>query len=253
MQLNQAMFDGGTDQSGYVLKPEWMREIRKLDQDQTGKANKLERKRMTFNIRVVSAQQLMRPASLPPNRTLDPYVEVEVFHANDKRDKHDSMVGIPIPTDTPLKFKTEVVRENGFNPNFQRGDFAFNVTTRHPELVFVRWNVKLSSDGENPHDRNPTIATYTAKLSNLKQGYRTLPLLDSNGDQFLFSKLFCYLKVDPPEDVWLDKTEATSDGGGKFKNLGRNVFSRSSNNSKTSFEKAIVDGGFPTLSPQSTM
>ncbi|KAL7625357.1 hypothetical protein AAE478_004573 [Parahypoxylon ruwenzoriense] len=248
MQLNQAMFDGGTDQSGYVLKPESMREIRILPDGLPAEAiGKLERQNMSFDLSVVSAQQLIRPSSLSSNRTFDPYVEIEVFHTNDKRDKHDSMAGIPILTDTPLKSSTLIVKENGFNPVFNH-KAHFNVTTKHPELVFVKFSVKLSTDGENSSGRNATIATYTAKLGSLKQGYRTLPLLDSNGDQYLFSTLFCHIKVDPTTSVYVPKASENNSsevGVGKLKRIGRDVFNRSSANStKSSFEKSSVDGGY---------
>lgn len=241
MQLNQAMFDGGTDQSGYVLKPSPMREFRILHSPLPPDAvGKLERANMTFTISVISAQQLMRPASLAQNRSLDPYVEVEIFHANDKRDKHDSMAGIPILTDTPLKVHTPVVCGNGFNPTFDT-DFPFNITTKYPELVFIKWSVKLSGDGETAHDRNVTLGTYTAKLSNLKRGYRTLPLLDANGDQFLFSTLFCGIKVDPATSVYVNR-EAPAASVGKFKTV-RTVFSRASSANKSAYEKASFEKG----------
>ncbi|KXJ93234.1 phosphatidylinositol-specific phospholipase C [Microdochium bolleyi] len=240
MQLNQAMFEGGTDVSGYVLKPSPMREFRifhnPLPADAVGK---LERANMTFTISVISAQQLMRPASLPQNRGMDPYVEVEIFHANDKRDKHDSMAGIPILTDTPLIFRTPVVAGNGFNPTFDK-EFPFNITTKYPELVFIKWSVKLSSDGETAQDRNITIGTYTAKLSSLKRGFRTLPLLDGNGDQFLFSTLFCRIKVDPATSVYVNR-EAQPEPVGKFKYIGRTILNRGSSANKGSSDKATFD------------
>ncbi|KAI5867235.1 PLC-like phosphodiesterase [Durotheca rogersii] len=247
MQLNQAMFDGGTDKSGYVLKPESMREIRILPGGLPAEAvGKLERQNMSFNLNVISAQQLIRPSSLSASRTFDPYVEIEVFHTNDKRDKHDSMAGIPVLTDTPLKSSTGVVKGNGFNPVFNH-NAHFNVTTKHPELVFVKFSVKLSADGENSSGRNPTIATYMVKLGSLKQGYRTLPLLDSNGDQYLFSTLFCHIKVDPTTSVYLPKASENGSGEAgvsKLKHISRNVFARSSANSaKSSFEKSSIDGG----------
>ncbi|KAI1391410.1 PLC-like phosphodiesterase [Hypoxylon trugodes] len=254
MQLNQAMFDGNTDVSGYVLKPESMREIRILHDGLPVEAiGKLERQNMSFDINIISAQQLIRPSSLPSSRTLDPYVEVEIFHTNDKRDKHDSMAGIPVLTDTPLKTSTSVVRENGFNPVFNH-KAHFNVTTKHPELVFVRFSIKLSNDGENSSGRNATIATYMAKLSALKQGYRTLPLLDSNGDQYLFSTLFCHIKVDPTTSVYVPKPLQTNGGeaavSSKIKHIGRNVFNRSSANStKSSFDKSSVDGSDTSQQP----
>lgn len=248
MQMNQAMFAGGTDQSGYVLKPESMRQIRMLPELPEEAIGKLQRKNVTFSIEVISAQQLMRPASLPASKTLDPYVVVEVFHANDKRDKHDSSVGIPVPTDTPLKYNTHPVKENGFNPIWDK-KLNFNVTTKYPELVFIRWSVKLASDGDVGSDRVAPIALYTAKLSNLKQGYRTLPLFDSNGDRYLFSTLFCRITVDPVTDVYVPNPGESAEPVGKLKALvGGKVF-RSNNAVKTivhtqSMEKSSIDSGY---------
>ncbi|KAI0122916.1 phosphatidylinositol-specific phospholipase C [Xylariales sp. AK1849] len=256
MQLNQAMFEGSTDQSGYVLKPHSMREIRVLPNGRPEEAiGKLERKNVTFSIDIISAQQLMRPASLPANRSVDPYVEVEVFHANDKRDKHDSSVGISTPTDSPLKDTTRIVRENGFNPIFDK-KMKFNVTTKYPELIFIRWSVKLSANGETPSDRVAPMATFTAKLTNLKQGYRTLPLLDPNGDRYLFSTLFCRLDVGPFTDVYVNPGDG-AEPVGKFKILGNKVLNRnrSSNttskiSSEKSLEKSSFDSGYSDKSQQ---
>ncbi|PCD46586.1 hypothetical protein AU210_001989 [Fusarium oxysporum f. sp. radicis-cucumerinum] len=124
---------------------------------------------------------------------MNPYVEAEVFHASVKWEKRNKSV-LPRDLDSPREFRTNIVRENGFNLMFD-GHFNFKVTKKQPGLVFVRWSVKISNDGENYNDR-PALATYTAKLSNLKQAYRTLPLLNNAGDQYLFSKLFCKIKVD---------------------------------------------------------
>ncbi|KAI0533943.1 phosphoinositide-specific phospholipase C [Xylaria digitata] len=252
MQLNQAMFAGGTDQSGYVLKPESMRTIRILPNGLPHEAyGKLEHQSMTFTIDVISAQRLMRPASLPSHRTLDPYVEMEVFHANDKRDKHDSASGVPIQTDTPLKVRTGIVKGNGFDPEFNYPG-EFQVTTKYPELVFVKFSVKLSPDGETTSGRNLTVATYTVKLSNLKQGYRTLPLWDSNGDQFLFSTLFCRIKIHPATSVYIANPEAVDSSVGKLKHIGKNVFGRSAPANKTSFEKTSLDSGYGETIPPPT-
>jgi phosphatidylinositol phospholipase C delta len=243
------MFAGGTDESGYVLKPESMRTFRLVPGGLPDEAiGKLERQNMAFNIDVISAQRLMRPASLPPNRTLDPYVEIEVYHANDKRDKHDSTVGMAIHTDTPVKVRTNVVKENGFDPEFNYLGNS-NVTTKYPELVFVKFSVKLSPDGETTSGRNPTVATYTVKLCNLKQGYRTLPLWDSNGDQFLFSTLFCRIRVQPATSVYIPNPAITDSSVGKLKNISKNVFSRSNTINKSSFEKTSLDSGYGDTLP----
>ncbi|KAL4722928.1 hypothetical protein ACLX1H_010168 [Fusarium chlamydosporum] len=217
MQLNRAMFDGGKDSSGYVLKPAELRDIQVLPYNSDIAEGKKERSVVSFSIDVISAQQLMRPANLPANKSMDPYVEVEIFHANDKRDKKEADSNLVMEHDSPLKVQTEVIRENGFNPMFDK-QFKFKVTTKHPDLIFVRWSVKLSNDGESYNER-PAVATYTAKLTNLKQGYRTLPLLNHAGDQYLFSKLFCKIKVDSVEKKLLDAPRRTQDGN-KLNRLG---------------------------------
>ncbi|KNB17521.1 hypothetical protein FOXG_15032 [Fusarium oxysporum f. sp. lycopersici 4287] len=221
MQINRAMFDGGQDFSGYVLKPAELLDIQVLPYNPELPGGKKERSVVSFTIAVISAQRLMRPASLPANKAMNPYVEVEVFHASDKREKSYESA-LPRDLDPPQKFRTNIVRDNGFNPMFD-GHFKFKVTKKQPDLVFVRWSVKLSNDGENYNDR-PAVATYTAKLSNLKQGYRTLPLLNDAGDQYLFSKLFCKIKVDSIEKMMIDAPCRALDGS-RIKGLSVKAFS----------------------------
>ncbi|KAF4990396.1 hypothetical protein FGRMN_8531 [Fusarium graminum] len=235
MQLNRAMFDGGKDSSGYVLKPAELRDIQVLPYNSDIAKGKKERSVVSFSIDVISAQQLMRPANLPANKSMDPYVEIEIFHSNDKRDKMDTDSHTMMEHDSPLKVQTEVIRENGFNPMFDK-QFKFKVTTKHPDLIFVRWSVKLSSDGESYNER-PAVATYTAKLTNLKQGYRTLPLLNHAGDQYLFSKLFCKIKVDSVEKMLIDAPRRIQDGN-KLNRLGGKVFGRINTSPKSTIEKS---------------
>ncbi|KAM4066482.1 phosphatidylinositol-specific phospholipase c, Y domain-containing protein [Hirsutella rhossiliensis] len=246
-QLNHAMFEGGKDESGYVLKPTELRDIQVRPFDSAIAQGKKERSVVSFSIDVVSAQQLMRPANLAASKSMDPYVEVQVFHANDKRDKKEAGSTLVHDHDTPLKFQTEVIRENGFNPVFSGGQFRFKVTTKHPELIFVRWSVKLASYGESYNSKDgAAIATYTAKLKNLKQGYRTLPLLNHGGDQYLFSTLFCRINVGAIETRLFDAPPPTQDMS-KLNRLGGKVFGRSSTSPRSTFEtssleKVSVDG-----------
>jgi len=235
MQINDAMFAGGTDTSGYVLKPTGLREITMLQNvpEAAGAGHtKRERKFVKFSIDVISAQQLMRPKNLPASRTVDPYVEVEVYHADDKTKNLKGVVGEGGHDATgrdgssglgaPRRLRTQIVAENGFNPVFGKR-FKFDLTTKYPDLVFVRWTVRTSRDGHSYDDRIPPLAVYTAKLSSLKQGYRTLPLMDSNGDQFLFSTLFCRIKVKEATSIYVDgPTESVN----KLKSIGRSIFPR---------------------------
>lgn len=241
MQLNRAMFEGGQDSSGYVLKPSELREFQVQPFNQDIARGKKERSVVSFSIDMLSAQQLMRPANLAANKSMDFYVEVEIFHANDKRDKKEDPADSIGDTDTPLKFQTEVIRENGFSPLFMSGQFKFKVVTKHPELVFVRWSVKLSNDGESYSTKDrPPIASYTAKLCNLKKGYRTLPLLNHAGDQYLFSTLFCKIQMGEIEKTLIDAPRPVQDGG-KLNRLGGKVFGRSNTSPRSTFEKTTVE------------
>ncbi|KAK4137929.1 PLC-like phosphodiesterase [Trichocladium antarcticum] len=233
MQLNQAMFDGGTAQSGYVLKPLEGRQIQLLPNlsadDCVGKRP---RKKISFEIEVISAQQLMRPWTLVEKRTLDPYIEVEVFLADGKRNKPDGTAS-SVSQDMQLKRRTKIVRGNGFNPEFNQS-FVFDVTTKYPDLIFVRWSVKLADKGYT--DKTAPLATFTAKLSNLKQGYRTIPLLDHSGDRYLFSTLFSKIRKGPVTDVMVAYQEGGPKNGNKLKNIGRTVFSQSNTSPKSSMD-----------------
>ncbi|KAG9241692.1 putative 1-phosphatidylinositol-4,5-bisphosphate phosphodiesterase 1 [Calycina marina] len=237
MQMNDAMFAGGCDQSGYVLKPRELREIQMMTEvpKEAGEGyTKRERKNVNFSITVISAQQLMRPQALAANRSVDPYVEVEVYHADDKSKENKGVVGVGgkdasgkdglSGLGAPHRRRTDVVKENGFNPLFEK-KFNFDLTTKYPDLVFVRWTVRCSPDGTNYSDKGVPLATYTAKLSSLQQGYRTLPLLDNNGDRFLFSTLFCHIKIDPATSIYVNGPEAT-ESLGVFKSIGRTIFNR---------------------------
>lgn len=238
MQMNDAMFASGIDQSGYVLKSTDLRTIKMVTSipEEAGAGHvKRERKAVNFSIDVMSAQQLMRPKDW--GRAVSPYVEVEVYHADDKSNvgivgeggldasSKDGSSGLG----TPHRRRTHIIQDNGFNPIFDK-KLNFNLTTKFPELVFVRFTVRCSSDGtsySNSDKSNPSMGSYTAKLSGLKQGYRTLPLNDVNGDQFLFSTLFCRIKIDPTTSVYIDSPEPSKESTNVLKSIGRSVWRNS--------------------------
>lgn len=237
MQLNRAMFDGSRDASGYVLKPSELRDIQVRPFDLAIAEGKKERHVVSFSVDVLSAQQLMRPVGLGASKSMDFYVEIEVFHANDKRDKKGAPISLNHEPDSLLRVQTDVVRENGFNPLFSKGKFDFKITTKHPELVFVRWTVKLSNDGESYNNKErATMASYTAKLCNLKQGFRTLPLLNHAGEQYLFSTLFCKISKNETRKILVDATLPPQEPG-KLNRLGGKVFGRPNTSPRSTVEK----------------
>ncbi|KAI5297810.1 Phospholipase C [Ascosphaera atra] len=226
MQMNQAMFAAGNDRLGFVLKPGSLRQKpppgeRKL---------KLERQLIKFSIDVISAQQLPRSRGMGPDDSINPYVAIEVFSADDKRkgltqgegginaSARNGVTGIGVPH----RRRTRIIRGNGYNPVF--GDsFRVSVETKYPDLVFVRWVVWNSLDGRSTSGNSVPLASFTAKLNNLSQGYRYLPLYDQSGDQYLFSTLFCKIvrHGHTPVPSLVDLEEFRSTRVNLFKQLGQ--------------------------------
>ena len=228
MQMNEAMFASGSDKLGYVLKPRELRESLSIQEEISEPSihglGRIQKKLIRFSVDIISAQQLPRPRGVAPDALLDPYVEIEMFSAEDKAkglasgeggsdaSARNGMSGIG----SPHRRRTSVVQANGFNPIFN-ANFKLSLETKYPSLVFVRWTVWNSPDGRN-FNSNPNadpLATFTAKLSSLEQGYRHLRLYDHNGDQFNCAALFCKIKKDEP--ITIDREDPVPEKGGRFK------------------------------------
>lgn len=213
MQMNHAMFASGSDRYGYVLKPQELRQShsRSLEEhtweDAVPGINKVRKKLIRFAVDLISAQQLPLPRGAKPEETLDPYVEIEMFCAEDKGAGKASGEGGQDASErsgtsgigSPHKRRSTIVQSNGYDPMFN-DNFKLSLETKCPSLVFVRWTVWNSQDGHNynPKDSSDPLASFTAKLSNLEKGYRHLPLYDHNGEQFLFATLFCRIQKEEP-------------------------------------------------------
>jgi phosphatidylinositol phospholipase C delta len=208
-QLNEAMFAGGDDRSGYVLKPAALRPEGSLPVIGHKRAPK---KEVKFNVEIISAQQLPRPKGVAPDANINPYVEFEMHCAEDVGLNAEAVGGQDASAPNglsgignPLRKRTRIVESNGYSPEWKE-DITMTVTTRYPELVFVRWTVWNSLDAKST-DFAP-LAIFTAKLSSIAQGYRHIPLFDSNGEQYLFSTLFCKIKKQEIIDASLEPTQA---------------------------------------------
>lgn len=228
MQMNEAMFASGSDKLGYVLKPRELRESLSIQEEISEPSihglGKIQKKLIRFSIGVISAQQLPQPRGMAPDATLDPYVEIEMFCAEDKSkdiatgeggqdaSARNGMSGIG----SPHRRRTHVVPANGFNPVFN-DDIRLTLETKYPSLVFVRWTVWNSQDGRNssPNPNASPLATFTAKLSSLEEGYRHLRLYDHNGDQFNCATLFC--KIEKEEPITIEREDPMPKAGGRFK------------------------------------
>jgi phosphatidylinositol phospholipase C, delta len=203
MQMNQAMFAAGNDRYGYVLKPEYLR--RQLPTSSTPgdclDRHKLPNHLVKFSVEMISAQQLPRLRTMASENSINPFVEIQMFIAEDRARGIASGSG---GTDSssrngysgigsPYGRRTKVILDNGYNPVFN-DCFELSLETRHPDLVFVRWIVWHSPSGKTTASNCRQLAVFTAKLSSLQQGYRHLPLYNGNGEEFIFSSLFCRIK-----------------------------------------------------------
>ncbi|KAG8526672.1 uncharacterized protein KY384_008101 [Bacidia gigantensis] len=268
MQLNEAMFASGADRLGYVLKPREIREPRNIQEEIESPSvlalGKIQKKVIRFSVDVISGQQLPRPHGIKASDAIDPYVEIELFSAEDKAKGiasgtggHDAsarhgMSGIG----SPHRRRTHVISSNGFNPQFNES-FGLSLETKYPSLVFVRWTVWDSQDGQNYQTNTnlDPLATFTAKLSSIQEGYRHIPLFDHNGEQFMFATLFCRIRKEDP--VTVEREDPVPEKTGRFKsrfkrtlsqrNGKRSTKSKTSNESMKSHETEISSLYSPSL------
>ncbi|KAJ5097130.1 hypothetical protein N7456_007851 [Penicillium angulare] len=253
MQMNQAMFAAGTDRTGYILKPEC---LRLPAPDNENQRRKTERRLVRFSVDVISAQQLPRPRTIGPEDNINPYVELEIFSADDRGQSlafgeggmdasaRSGMSGIGYPH----RRRTKIEQSNGYSPVFN-DRFKLSLETKYPDLVFVRWTVWSSLDGRSAGNNNSVqLATFTAKLTSLSQGYRYLPLYDGKGDQYLFSTLFCRISKEEPipaQRINLEELRAVRTG--ILRQIGQTVFKRSSS---TDREKDSAQERSEPVSPE---
>ena len=208
MQINDAMFAAGDDQTGYVLKPAHMRasdkpgpngSIETLNEFKPGK------KIIKFSIELISAQQLPRPKDLSEDASINPWVDIEVFTAENRGSGvATGEGGLDVSADqgfagigAALRQRSRIFNNNGYNPVFHE-TFSMTVETSYPELVFVRWNVMNSPDGKTYRGKDvKQLASYTAKLDSLQLGYRHISLNNAVQERYYFSTLFCHIRKEP--------------------------------------------------------
>ncbi|KAK4546800.1 hypothetical protein LTR36_001532 [Oleoguttula mirabilis] len=211
-QVNRAMFAAGSDRLGYVLKPEELRHAKHLPIADTiaeapGKKEKRGRKLIKFSVDIISAQRLPRPRNQNVDAGMNPYIEFEMYSAEDKAHgvaagaggTDASAPGGSSGIGAPLRKRTKVCLGNGFDPEYNE-PLELSLVTKFPGLVFVRWTVWNQSNvnDRSKYPNNILLATFTAKLSSLQQGYRHLPLYNPQGEQYAFAKLFVRIKKEAP-------------------------------------------------------
>ncbi|KAG7451424.1 PLC-like phosphodiesterase [Guyanagaster necrorhizus] len=184
--INQAMFQRN-GRCGYVLKPEALR---------PGGESLLERKiRYTFEVKIVSAQQLPLPKNssgqeVVEKSVIDPYVEVSLYvpdWTHSSFDEWSEALESGKTQDKKISARTGVVKNNGFNPVWNQDlSLSFDCIGGESmlDLIFVLFAVRDDEEDEK------AVASYCVPLGELRQGWRHLPLHDEQLSQFLFSTLF---------------------------------------------------------------
>ncbi|TSO05367.1 1-phosphatidylinositol 4,5-bisphosphate phosphodiesterase delta-1 [Bagarius yarrelli] len=167
MDLNQGLFTQN-GQSGYVLKPAYLRE-KESEFDPITLIRGPWLKHIEFHVMVISAQQLPK-VSKKSLSIVDPLVRVEIHG---------------VPADVSKK-ETQCVQNNGFNPMWNE-NFHFDIYV--PELALVRFIV----EDHDSVSSNDFIGQYTAPFTSLQNGYRHVPLYNQDGDLLSSARLFVHL------------------------------------------------------------
>ena len=209
-QVNEAMFAAGSDRLGYVLKPEELRPAKHRPIADTipealERKEEKSKKLVKLTIEIIAAHRLPRPATKGSDAGMNPYVEFEVYSAEDKArgvakgeggtdtSARDGTSG----SGSPLRKRTKIVEGNGLNPIYNQS-ITMTVETKYPSLIFVRWSVWNSPEARQFSTNNKELAVFTAKFSSLQQGYRHLPLFSTTGGEYRDAKLFVRIKKEAP-------------------------------------------------------
>ncbi|XP_054478539.1 1-phosphatidylinositol 4,5-bisphosphate phosphodiesterase delta-1a isoform X2 [Anoplopoma fimbria] len=170
MHINQGRFlPNGA--SGYILKPEFQRSLSsQFDPNTLSRGPWLKRK--TFNVMVISAQQLPKLNKDKQKSIVDPLVRVEIYG---------------VPADNASK-ETHYIDNNGFNPMWNER-FVFDIHV--PELAMVRFVV----EDYDSTSQNDLIGQYCLPLTSVQNGYRHVPLLTKRGDVISSAGLFMHFML----------------------------------------------------------
>ncbi|OUC43243.1 Phosphatidylinositol-specific phospholipase C, X domain protein [Trichinella nativa] len=141
--LNTAMFSINGN-CGYVLKPDCLQNKESSTEQQV--------KRMI--VRILSANFLPKPSTTTSKEdVIDPYVKVETFG---------------MPSDR-VKYRTAVIRNNGFNPCWNE---SFRIDLRYADSAFLRFCIK----DYNLRAKDDFIGQYTIPVNSIRPGYSYIHL-----------------------------------------------------------------------------
>ena len=206
-QINDAMFAHGHDRSGYVLKPEDMRDTGKRMERLPERTKKIVR----FSVKIISARHLSPPSG---TSAINPYIAVEIFSAdNPTPDLATAKGGVDASgkrgksgVGMASRRRTEPRIGNGWNPTWEE-HIGLRLETAYPSLVFVRFTAMNAPDATKLNDQKEPLGAHTAKLGSLQQGYHLLHLRDRRGDNTISQLL---VKIDKEDEQDLPASSKAS-------------------------------------------
>ncbi|KFA79567.1 hypothetical protein S40288_01094 [Stachybotrys chartarum IBT 40288] len=168
MMLNEGMFQ---KTEGYVLKPPGYRP----DLESRKTPNAVIRKTLSLSLTFFAAQGIPVPPEDKSARSFKPYVKVEL-HV----DASEVALGGPVKTDGHERegdYKAKTKTQKGCNVDFNEQKIEFKkIPGLVEELTFVRFTVRDDEFG-----RDDLAAWACVRLDRLAEGYRLIPLIDTNG------------------------------------------------------------------------
>lgn len=188
--INEAMFNNSSSKSGYVLKPESLRNVNPNSKFRLlHNLNQNHNQVIKFSIEIISAQYLPRPKELKQEDSFDPYMVFEII--DPKLVEGELQVTDLNSNRTQLSnngiFTTRAIKANGFNPIYNyriEGKIIDNNGLNFLKIVLKTGEIQF--------------AVFCCKLDQLQQGYRHLPLYDFKGEEYIFSTLFIKFDYEQP-------------------------------------------------------
>lgn len=167
LYLSKFIENGGV-YSGYVLKPDFLRE-------NGFSYSSFDKPRLEITIKIKSAQFLRPLSNKEVTDVIDPFIEVACKG---------------IEKDCAVK-KTGIIQNNGLNPKFKGKNNKFVFKVHCPEIAML-----LFSAYDENSLKNERVAWYALPVSCLRTGYRVVPLRNCEDlDYFELSSIFCKISI----------------------------------------------------------
>ncbi|KRZ40705.1 1-phosphatidylinositol 4,5-bisphosphate phosphodiesterase delta-3-A, partial [Trichinella pseudospiralis] len=179
--LNTAMFSINGN-CGYILKPDSLQNKESSTEQQVKKMIVRvwivkNQRQIKSKFQILSANFLPKPSTTTSKEdVIDPYVKVETFG---------------MPSDR-VKYRTTVIRNNGFNPCWNE---SFRIDLRYANLAFLRFCIK----DYNLRAKDDFIGQYTIPVNSIRPGY-----------SYIHLKTGFYRQEDPAAVLFFESTIATT-------------------------------------------